>query len=73
MPDNIEMNVQNEQEQGPGLTLLDLAIELLISVNRGSAGRLDGFQITDIVEQELDWLNEQDIIELPRMEDNDEV
>lgn len=47
------------------VTLLDLAIELLLSVNRGSGGRLSGAEITKIVEDEINWLNDNNLITLP--------
>jgi len=56
----------------PKLTLLDLAIELLISVNKGSGGHLSGEQIVRIVEKELTWLHDQNMIVLPP-EEVDEI
>ena len=64
---------KTEELQVPGLTLLDLTIELLLSVNKGSGGKLDGDDIIAIVERELQWMDEQNIITLPPMEENDGI
>lgn len=64
---------KTEELKVPGLTLLDLTIELLLSVNKGSGGKLDGDDIIAIVERELQWMDEQNIITLPPMEENDGI
>jgi hypothetical protein len=62
MPD---VKATNTSQDESAVTLFDLAVELLLSINRGSAAQHGPKAVIDLLNAELNWLADNDIINLP--------